>query len=118
VAAVKALYCELQVDWPESVEITYAARSVQASERPVGDLEANVMAVILVMIVIVLSLGTRSAILWGCEFQAHSLQGVIAFGRWIFDEYHRIVRVDFGGGHAGRARCDHRWPTENCKRRH
>jgi multidrug efflux pump len=90
VAAVKALVDELQVDWPESVEITYLQDQSKQVKDLLSDLEANVMAaVILVMIVIVLSLGTRSAILVGLSIPGAFLAGVIAL--WTMDFSMNII---------------------------
>jgi multidrug efflux pump len=90
VAAVKAVVDELQVDWPESVEITYLQDQSKQVKDLLSDLEANVMAaVILVMIVIVLSLGTRSAILVGLSIPGAFLAGVIAL--WTMDFSMNII---------------------------
>ena len=79
VAEVKALVAELQVDWPDSIEITYLQDQSKSVKDLLTDLEANVMAaVILVMIVIVFALGTRSAILVGLAIPGAFLAGVIA----------------------------------------
>lgn len=79
VAEVKALVDELRVDWPESVEITYLQDQSKQVKDMLSDLEANVIAaVILVMIVIVLALGVRSAILVGLSIPGAFLAGVIA----------------------------------------
>ena len=90
VAAVKAVVDELQVDWPESIEITYLQDQSKQVKDLLSDLEANVMAaVILVMIVIVLSLGTRSAILVGLSIPGAFLAGVIAL--WTMDFSMNII---------------------------
>jgi multidrug efflux pump len=79
VAAVKILVDELQVDWPDNIEITYLQDQSKSVKDLLSDLEANVIAaVILVMIVIVLALGTRSAILVGLSIPGAFLAGVIA----------------------------------------
>ncbi|MGC1505278.1 MAG: efflux RND transporter permease subunit [Sulfitobacter sp.] len=79
VADVKALVEELRVDWPDSVQITYLQDQSKQVKDMLSDLEANVIAaVILVMIVIVLALGTRSAILVGLSIPGAFLAGVIA----------------------------------------
>jgi len=90
VAAVKALVDDLQVNWPESIEITYLQDQSKQVKDLLSDLEANVMAaVILVMIVIVLSLGTRSAILVGLSIPGAFLAGVIAL--WTMDYSMNII---------------------------
>ncbi len=79
VAEVKALVEEMRVDWPESVQITYLQDQSKQVKDMLNDLEANVIAaVILVMIVIVLALGSRSAILVGLSIPGAFLAGVIA----------------------------------------
>ncbi len=76
---VKALVEELRVDWPDSIEITYLQDQSKQVKDLLSDLEANVMAaVILVMIVIVLALGFRSAVLVGLSIPGAFLAGVIA----------------------------------------
>lgn len=90
VAAVKAIVEELQGDWPDSIEITYLQDQSKQVEDLLSDLEANVIAaVILVMIVIVLSLGTRSAILVGLSIPGAFLAGIIAL--WTMDFTLNIV---------------------------
>ena len=79
VAAVKAKVEELRVEWPDSIEVTYLQDQSKQVKDMLSDLEANVIAaVILVMIVIVLALGTRSAILVGLSIPGAFLAGVIA----------------------------------------
>jgi multidrug efflux pump len=79
VAEVKELVVGLQADWPESVTITYLQDQSKSVKDLLSDLEANVIAaVILVMIVIVLALGVRSAILVGLSIPGAFLAGVIA----------------------------------------
>jgi multidrug efflux pump len=76
---VKALVEELRADWPDSIEITYLQDQSKQVKDLLSDLEANVMAaVILVMIVIVLALGFRSAVLVGLSIPGAFLAGVIA----------------------------------------
>lgn len=79
VAQVRALVEELRVDWPETVEITYLNDQSEQVEDLLSDLEANVIAaVVLVMIVIVYALGFRSAILVGLAIPGAFLAGVTA----------------------------------------
>ncbi|CTQ48535.1 efflux RND transporter permease subunit [Jannaschia donghaensis] len=79
VAAVKQAVDELRVDWPESIEVTYLQDQSEQVETLLSDLEANVIAaVMLVMIVILFALGTRSAILVGLAIPGAFLAGVIA----------------------------------------
>ncbi|MDG1353745.1 MAG: efflux RND transporter permease subunit [Sulfitobacter sp.] len=79
VAAVKERVEALRADWPESIEITYLQDQSKQVKDMLNDLEANVIAaMILVMVVIVLALGTRSAILVGLSIPGAFLAGVIA----------------------------------------
>ncbi|MBO9428263.1 efflux RND transporter permease subunit [Sulfitobacter sp. R18_1] len=81
VAEVKDLVEGLREDWPESVEINYLQDQSKTVKDLLSDLEANVIAaVILVMIVIVLALGMRSAVLVGLSIPGAFLAGVI--GLW------------------------------------
>ncbi|EPX80981.1 efflux RND transporter permease subunit [Litoreibacter arenae] len=90
VAEVKALINEVQSEWPESIEITYLQDQSKQVKDLLSDLEANVMAaVILVMIVIVLALGTRSAVLVGLSIPGAFLSGVIAL--WVMGYTMNIV---------------------------
>ncbi|WP_298862262.1 efflux RND transporter permease subunit [uncultured Sulfitobacter sp.] len=76
---VKAVVEALRVDWPDSVKITYLQDQSKQVKDMLSDLEANVIAaVILVMIVIVFALGTRSAILVGLSIPGAFLAGVVA----------------------------------------
>ncbi len=79
VDAVRARVSALQADWPENVEITWLQDQSETVESFLSDLEANVIAaVILVMIVIVLALGPRSAILVGLAIPGAFFAGIIA----------------------------------------
>ncbi|TDT77077.1 multidrug efflux pump [Litoreibacter halocynthiae] len=79
VAEVQTLVDRLSADWPENVEVTYLQDQSKQVKDLLSDLEANVIAaVILVMIVIVLALGLRSAILVGLAIPGAFLAGVIA----------------------------------------
>lgn len=79
VAEVKALVDSLQADWPNNIEITYLQDQSKQVKDLLSDLEANVIAaVVLVMIVIVLALGARSAILVGLSIPGAFLAGVVA----------------------------------------
>ncbi len=79
VAAVRDLIEQAQADWPESVTIDYMQDESEQVETMLSDLEANVIAaVILVMIVIVWALGIRSALLVGLAIPGAFLAGVTA----------------------------------------
>lgn len=90
VAQVKERIEKLRMDWPESVEVTYLQDQSEQVEDMLSDLEANVIAaVILVMIVIVLALGVRSAVLVGLSIPGAFLAGVISL--WAMDFTMNIV---------------------------
>ncbi|MFX0542168.1 efflux RND transporter permease subunit [Roseovarius sp. S4756] len=81
VSAVRGLIEEAKADWPESVDISYMQDESEQVETMLSDLEANVIAaVILVMIVIVWALGIRSALLVGLAIPGAFLAGVT--GLW------------------------------------
>lgn len=87
---VKAVVDALRVDWPDSVEITYLQDQSKQVKDMLSDLEANVIAaVILVMIVIVFALGTRSAILVGLSIPGAFLAGVVAL--WVMGYSMNII---------------------------
>ncbi|SDL44952.1 efflux RND transporter permease subunit [Aliiruegeria lutimaris] len=90
VSAVKALVAEMRTDWPDTVNITYLQDQSKTVKDLLSDLEANVIAaVILVMIVILFALGLRSAILVGFAIPGAFLAGVIAL--WIMGYTMNIV---------------------------
>nr|MCW1951813.1 efflux RND transporter permease subunit [Octadecabacter sp.] len=90
VAAVKAVVAELQADWPDNIEVAFLQDQSKTVEDLLSDLEANVIAaVILVMIVIVFALGTRSAILVGLSIPGAFFAGVIAL--WSLDYSMNII---------------------------
>ncbi len=77
VAQTKTVIDEMQADWPDSVRVTYLQDQSEQVKTLLSDLEANVMAaIILVMIVIVFALGLRSAILVGLAIPGAFLAGV------------------------------------------
>ncbi|MGR3541167.1 MAG: efflux RND transporter permease subunit [Hasllibacter sp.] len=79
VAETRAVIAELSADWPDSVEITYLQDQSEQVKTLLSDLEANVIAaVILVMVVVVLALGLRSALLVGLAIPGAFLAGVTA----------------------------------------
>lgn len=79
VAAVRAEIEEAQVNWPESVQINYMQDESEQVETMLSDLESNVIAaILLVMIVIVWTLGLRSSILVGLAIPGAFLAGVAA----------------------------------------
>jgi multidrug efflux pump len=77
VADVRAVIAEAQTKWPDSVQIDYMQDESEQVKSMLSDLEANVIAaIILVMIVIVWSLGIRSALLVGLAIPGAFLAGV------------------------------------------
>ena len=88
--ALRALTTELQADWPETLEITYLQDQSDQVKSFLSDLEANVIAaVILVMIVVIFALGVRSGILVGLAIPGAFLVGVTAL--WLFGNTMNIV---------------------------
>ena len=87
---VKERIAELQADWPETVRVDFLQDQSEQVEELLTDLEANVIAaVILVMIVIVFSMGLRSAILVGLAIPGAFLAGVTAL--WVLGYTMNIV---------------------------
>ena len=79
VAEAKEIIEAAQADWPESVKINYLQDESEQVKSMLTDLEANVIAaVILVMIVVVWALGVRSALLVGLAIPGAFLAGVTA----------------------------------------
>jgi multidrug efflux pump len=77
VAAAKAIIEAARADWPDAVQINYLLDESAQVETMLGDLEANVIAaIILVMIVVVYALGLRSAVLVGLSIPSAFLAGV------------------------------------------
>ncbi|WP_187428590.1 Cobalt-zinc-cadmium resistance protein CzcA [Roseobacter fucihabitans] len=77
VAAAKAVVEKARADWPETVRVDYLLDESVQVETMLGDLEANVIAaIILVMIVIIYALGMRSALLVGLSIPGAFLAGV------------------------------------------
>lgn len=79
VAEVRTLVASMSADWPETVNVTYLQDQSKQVKDLLSDLEANVIAaVILVMIVVVFALGLRSALLVGLAIPGAFLAGVTA----------------------------------------
>ncbi len=79
VAAAKEVIAKTQASWPESVKINYLQDESKQVISLLSDLEANVIAaILLVMIVIVWALGLRSALLVGLAIPGAFLTGVAA----------------------------------------
>ena len=74
---VRAVIERAQLDWPESVQIRYTLDESETVKSMLSDLEANVIAaIILVMIVVVYALGLRSSLLVGLAIPGAFLTGV------------------------------------------
>ena len=79
VAAAKVVVANAQKTWPETVQINYLQDESKQVKSLLTDLEANVIAaILLVMIVIVWALGLRSALLVGLAIPGAFLTGVAA----------------------------------------
>ena len=90
VAAVKAVVEETSATWPGSLRIDYLQDESEQVETILADLEANVLAaIILVMIVVVWALGFRSSILVGLSIPGAFLAGVTAL--WVMGYTMNIV---------------------------
>lgn len=76
---VRDVISTAQMDWPETVQVRYTLDESQTVQDMLSDLEANVIAaIILVMIVIVYALGLRSSLLVGLAIPGAFLTGVAA----------------------------------------
>jgi multidrug efflux pump len=77
VADVRAVMEQAQEQWPETVEVTYLQDESEQVETLLGDLQNNVLtAIFLVMVVIVATLGLRSAVLVGLAIPGSFLAGI------------------------------------------
>ena len=79
VSAAKEVIAQTQASWPRNVKINYMQDESKQVKSLLTDLEANVIAaILLVMIVIVWALGLRSALLVGLAIPGAFLTGVAA----------------------------------------
>ena len=79
VTAAKEVIAATQASWPKNVKINYMQDESKQVKSLLTDLEANVIAaILLVMIVIVWALGVRSAFLVGLAIPGAFLTGVAA----------------------------------------
>ncbi len=77
VAEVRAVIDAAQADWPDTVQVRYTLDESKTVQDMLSDLEANVIAaIILVMIVVVYALGLRSSLLVGLAIPGAFLTGV------------------------------------------
>ncbi|MDG0989228.1 MAG: efflux RND transporter permease subunit [Yoonia sp.] len=75
----KAVIAKAEASWPDTVTINYLQDESKQVKSMLADLEANVIAaILLVMIVIVWALGLRSALLVGLAIPGAFLTGVAA----------------------------------------
>ncbi|WP_322890271.1 MULTISPECIES: efflux RND transporter permease subunit [unclassified Yoonia] len=74
---VRSVIDRVRASWPETVEISYTLDESETVKTMLSDLEANVIAaIILVMIVVVYALGLRSSLLVGLAIPGAFLTGV------------------------------------------
>lgn len=77
VAEVRDVINAAQVGWPDNVHVRYTLDESETVKTMLSDLEANVIAaIILVMIVVVYALGLRSSLLVGLAIPGAFLTGV------------------------------------------
>ena len=77
VAEVREVIERAQTEWPDTVQISYTLDESETVKSMLSDLEANVIAaIILVMIVVVYALGLRSSLLVGMAIPGAFLTGV------------------------------------------
>ena len=75
---VRDVVARTSADWPESVTVTFSRDESDGIRRMLSDLQNNVLtAILLVMIVIVWSLGWRSAALVGVAIPGSFLTGIL-----------------------------------------
>jgi multidrug efflux pump len=79
VAQIRALIEEVQRDWPQALEVTYLQDQAEDVADLLGDLENNVLAaVILVVLVILGALGLRASLLAAMAIPGSFLGGILA----------------------------------------
>ncbi len=77
VAEVRGVVEAAQAEWPDNVQVRYTLDESETVKTMLSDLEANVIAaIILVMIVVVYALGLRSSLLVGLAIPGAFLTGV------------------------------------------
>ncbi len=75
---VRSVVSENQLFWPQNVQVTYSQDESDEIKEMLSDLQNNVIAaVLLVMIVMVIALGWRSAILVGIAVPGAFLTGIL-----------------------------------------
>ena len=79
VAAAQRVIEEARADWPEALRVDYLQNQAEDIEDVLGDLENNVIAaILLVMLTIVLALGVRASILVAIAIPGAFLSGILA----------------------------------------
>ena len=77
IAAVRRIVEEERARWPKSVQVRYLQDKSTDITNILGDLENNVLsAIVLVMVVVIAALGTRSALLVGLAIPGSFLAGI------------------------------------------
>ncbi|MBC2604880.1 efflux RND transporter permease subunit [Pelagicoccus albus] len=78
IAAVKELVESTRPNWPETLSVTYSQDKSTSIRDMLLDLQNNVLsAILLVMIVVIIALGVRSALLVGIAIPGSFLAGVL-----------------------------------------
>lgn len=94
VNAVREVITEAQGVWPQGVDITVQQDQSKQVKATLADLESNVLAaIVLVMVVVIWALGVRSSILVGLAIPGAFLSGVAAL---FFMGYTMNIVVLFG----------------------
>ncbi|GGK48336.1 efflux RND transporter permease subunit [Salinarimonas ramus] len=79
VEAVRALVAERQEGWPAALSVSYLQDESEQIRTMLGDLQNNVLsAIVIVMIVIIATLGLRTAFLVGLSIPGAFLAGIVA----------------------------------------
>ena len=79
VADVRALVAERREAWPPALSVSYLQDESETIETMLGDLQNNVLsAIVIVMIVIIATLGLRTAVLVGLAIPGAFLAGIVA----------------------------------------
>ena len=78
IESVRSLVDAKKINWPDSVSVTYLQDKSERIRTMLGDLENNVLAaIILVMVVIIAALGVKPAILVGLAIPGSFLAGMM-----------------------------------------
>lgn len=79
VESVRALVAERREGWPSALSVSYLQDESKQIRTMLGDLQNNVLsAVVIVMIVIIATLGLRTAVLVGLSIPGAFLAGIVA----------------------------------------